>query len=603
MSITEIILIVIAVLVLLCLGISVFVVVRLRDLNPRSASELAAKIVGFDESLSRFDRLLRDEFGRGREETAALSKLLREEISTSIGTLSTSVTNSVSALAQTQEVLLGGFGDRLTEMKTEAATRAIAFREEVQTTFRNISDTISNAVANLSTSQAERLDAVTKQIAALTEGNERHQENVRTGMEARLIELKTEAGLNAKALREEVAASLKALGDALTKGVEQLTEMQKERLQHFSVAIDGLTKQTVEQHEALRVGVEARLDAVRADNTEKLEQMRLTVDEKLQSTLDQRLGASFKLVSEQLEQVFRSVGEMQTLAAGVGDLKKVLSNVKMRGAWGEVALGNLLEQIMTSEQFERNVEIKPGSGQRVEYAIKLPGGDKSEGPLWIPIDAKFPTEDYDRLVQASDQGDADAIEAASRSLELRIRGAAKDICAKYIHAPYSTDFAVLFLPTEGLFAEVIRRPGLVESLQTECRIIVTGPTTLMALLNSLRMGFRTLAIQKRSSEVWQLLAAVKTEFGKYGQLLDKVQKKLQEASNTIENVTVRRKAIDRKLRAVEVLPEMQAASILNLTNAAEISSEIVVPDDGDDVEAPAPGNEENGPIESRGQLE
>ena len=304
-------------------------------------------------------------------------------------------------------------------------------------------------------------------------------------------------------------------------------------------ALTGLSEKLAKAQEGLRATVEAGLEKLRIDNAEKLEQMRVTVDEKLQGTLEQRLGASFKLVSDQLEQVFRSVGEMQSLATGVGDLKKMLSNVKMRGAWGEVALGNLLDQVLTADHYERNVEVRPGSSQRVEYAIKLPGGGDDNTPLWLPIDAKFLNEDYERLVEASDRGDVVAVEAASKAVEMRIRASAKDICEKYVHPPHSTDFGVLFLPTEGLFAEVIRRPGLVDDLQRDCRIVVTGPTTLMALLNSLRMGFRTLAIQKRSSEVWQVLAAVKTEFGKYGEILDKVQQKLHEASSTIDKVSVR----------------------------------------------------------------
>jgi DNA recombination protein RmuC len=246
----------------------------------------------------------------------------------------------------------------------------------------------------------------------------------------------------------------------------------------------------------------------------------------------------------------------------------VLSSVKLRGVWGEVSLGSILEQVLAADQFERNVEIRPGSGQRVEFAIKLPGNDDESGPLWIPIDAKFPTEDYERLIDASERGDLAQVEAASKALESRIRAAARGICDKYVQPPHSTDFGVLFLPTEGLFAEVIRRPGLIDALQRDCRIVVTGPTTLMALLNSLRMGFRTLAIQKRSSDVWRVLAAVKTEFGKYGEVMDKVQKKLQEASNTIDDVATRRRAIDRKLRGVEVLPELVATGILDLASDA-----------------------------------
>jgi DNA recombination protein RmuC len=348
-----------------------------------------------------------------------------------------------------------------------------------------------------------------------------------------------ETAANAKALREEVHLTLRQMGDQLGAGVADL-----------------------------RHGVEGRLDVLRSENAEKLEQMRLTVDEKLQGTLEQRLGASFKVVNDSLTKVYESVGEMQALAAGVGDLKRILTNVKSRGTWGEVALGNILEEILSPDQFARNVEVRPRSNQRVEFAIRLPGD--GEAQLWLPIDAKYPTEDYDRLHEASERGDHDAAEAALRGIEARVRSAAKDICAKYVAPPHSTDFAVMFLPTEGLFAEVIRRPGLVDWLQRECRIMVAGPTTLISLLTSLRMGFRTMAIQQRSGEVWRVLSAVKTEFEKFGGVLDKVQKKLEEAQKVVEDAGVRRRAVDKKLRDVEVLPEVEAASILALAAPAHL---------------------------------
>ncbi len=330
---------------------------------------------------------------------------------------------------------------------------------------------------------------------------------------------------------------------------------------------EEVTGAVVRLGDSLQRTVEGRLEAMRIDNAEKLEAMRATVDEKLHHTLEERLGASFKLVSDQLEQVFKSVGEMQTLAAGVGDLKRVLTNVKVRGTWGEISLGGVLEQGLTAEQYDRNVEIRPGSNQRVEFAIRLPGAD-GDGPLWLPIDAKFPTEDYERLSDAAERADGAAVEAAGKAIEGRIRLAARDICAKYVAPPHSTDFALLYLPTEGLYAEIVRRPGLVDALQRDWRVVVAGPTTLLALLNSLRMGFRSLAIQKRSSEVWQVLRAVKTEFARYGEMLEKVQKKLNEASSTIETVATRRRQIDRRLAQIETLPEPEALVLLGLDGAA-----------------------------------
>jgi len=310
------------------------------------------------------------------------------------------------------------------------------------------------------------------------------------------------------------------------------------------------------------------LDALRSENAAKLEQMRQTVDEKLQGTLEQRLGASFKMVNDSLTKVHESVGEMQVLATGVGDLKRILSNVKSRGTWGEVALGNILEEILSPDQFARNVEVRPRSGLRVEFAIKLPGDGQT--PLWLPVDAKYPTEDYDRLVEATERGDIEAAEAALRGIETRVRSAAKDICAKYVAPPHSTDFAVMFLPTEGLFAEVVRRPGLVDMLQREFHVMVAGPTTLVSLLTSLRMGFRSLAIQQRSSEVWRVLSAVKTEFERFGGILNKIHKKLKEAQQVVEAAGVRRRAMDKKLRSVEILPEVEATALLELTESPAV---------------------------------
>ena len=281
--------------------------------------------------------------------------------------------------------------------------------------------------------------------------------------------------------------------------------------------------------------------------------MRVTVDEKLQGTLEKRLGESFKLVSDRLEQVHKGLGAMQQLASDVGGLQKVLSNVKMRGGWGEVQLGALLEQMLTTDQFARNVKTREESGERVEFAIKLPG-DENGAPVWLPIDAKFPTEDYQRLIAAQDRGDLLAIDEAMKSLETQLRRSAKEICQKYINPPRTTDFALMFLPTEGLYAEAIRRVGLMEQVQRDCRVVFAGPTTLAALLNSLQMGFRTLAIQKRSSEVWNLLSEVKTEFGKFGEALSAVKDKLDQAARHVDSVAVRSRAITKKLRDVEELP-------------------------------------------------
>jgi DNA recombination protein RmuC len=361
-----------------------------------------------------------------------------------------------------------------------------------------------------------------------------------------------------------VVNTLKGASDSISKNVAAMADAQQNQLTGFSAQLVKLTESNQQKLDGLKDTVEARLKALQDDNTKQLDQMRATVDEKLQGTLEKRLGESFRLVSERLEQVFRGLGEMQNLATGVGDLKKVLTNVKTRGTWGEVQLGAMLEQVLPPDQYAKNVATK-GEGERVEYAIKLPGrGDDKDEVVWLPIDAKFPVEDYQRLVDAQEKADPDAAEQAAKQLESRIKLCAKDICEKYIAAPRTTDFGILFLPTEGLFAEVIRRTGLPEFVQRECRVVIAGPTTLWSILNSLQMGFRTLAIQKRSSEVWNVLGAVKTEFGKFGSLLDGVKKKLDSASTTIEDAARKSRSIERRLRTVQELPASDSESVLQV---------------------------------------
>jgi len=330
---------------------------------------------------------------------------------------------------------------------------------------------------------------------------------------------------------------------------EEMARSREEGANAAKTQREELTKSL----EGVRSIVDLRLKQLQEDNSKQIDKMRATVDEKLQGTLEKRLGESFKLVSDRLEQVHQGLGAMQQLASDVGGLQKILTNVKARGGWGEVQLGALLEQVLTPDQFARNVKTREESGENVEFAIKLPG-DENGAPVWLPIDAKFPTEDYHRLTAAQEKGDVPAIDEAMKSLETQLKKCAKDICQKYINPPKTTDFALMFLPTEGLYAEAIRRIGLVEQVQRDCRVVFAGPTTLVALLNSLQMGFRTLAIQKRSSEVWNLLAGVKTEFGKFGEALSGVKEKLDQAARKMEDVDVRSRAITRKLRDVEELP-------------------------------------------------
>lgn len=326
--------------------------------------------------------------------------------------------------------------------------------------------------------------------------------------------------------------------------------------------LERLTKANEDKLAEMRTTLEAKLKELQIGNEAKLEQMRLTVDEKLHKTLETRLGESFKLVSERLEAVHKGLGDMQTLAADVGNLQKVLTNVKARGTWGEVQLENLLEQMLTADQYAKNVATKPGASERVEFAIRLPGRSGDDQPVWLPIDAKFPREDYERLLEAEDRADPVAAEAAAKQLEIRIRDEAKKIHEKYIAPPHTTDFGLLFLPIEGLYAEVLRRPGLTDRLQREYRVTVAGPTTLAALLNSLQMGFRTLAIEQRSSEVWQVLGAVKTEFGKFGELLARTKRQLDTVSSTLGDAESKTRTIERKLRNVEQLSDSQTRALL-----------------------------------------
>ena len=376
--------------------------------------------------------------------------------------------------------------------------------------------------------------------------------------------LRAESSTGAKQLREEVISALNVIAETITRTMGEIANLQKVPLEAMSSVIGKLSESNEKKLEAIRATLESKLESIQNDNAKQLDQMRQTVDEKLQGTLEKRLGESFRQVSERLEEVHKGLGEMQTLAIGVGDLKKVLTNVKTRGTWGEVQLGVMLEQILNPDQFAANVGTKEG-GERVEFAIRLPGqGTNNEQPVWLPIDAKFPIEDYQRLIEAQERSDAEGTEQAGRQLENRVKTCARDICDKYLNPPKTTDFGILFLPIEGLFAEVIRRTGLTEVIQREYRVVIAGPTTLWSILNSLQMGFRTLAIQERSSEVWNLLGAVKTEWTKYGAVLDAVQNKLHQATDTIEKAKVRSRAIGRKLNEVQEMPAGEAANMLSL---------------------------------------
>lgn len=397
---------------------------------------------------------------------------------------------------------------------------------------------------------------------------ERHERMLRE----ELARSREESNTASRRMREEMTGSITLLGDSLSKRMSDIAGLQKNQLELFAAQLKELTASNEGRLDKLRDGVDARLKLIQEDNARKLEQMRATVDEKLHDTLEKRLGESFKLVSERLELVQRGLGEMQTLANGVGDLKKVLTNVKTRGTFGEIQLGSLLEQILAPGQYESNVETRHGSGQRVEFALKLPGRDgTTEGMVWLPLDAKFPQEDYLRLVEAQENADPIAAAESRKQLDRSVREMAKSIRDKYLDPPHTTDFGVMFLPTEGLYAEVLCLPGLFEALQRDFKVMVAGPTTLAALLNSLQMGFRTLAIEKRSAEVWNLLGAVRTEFSKFGAILDKTRKKLVEAGNHIDLAATRTRVIERKLRDVQDIPHQGSEVLADAAEFDEIS--------------------------------
>ena len=350
--------------------------------------------------------------------------------------------------------------------------------------------------------------------------------------------------------------------DMLSARLDIFDQSQDIRIHRIVSTLDNKLTSNDEKTEQLRTTLASGIEKLQKENSEKLEQMRVTVDEKLHETLNKRLGESFSVVNERLEQVYKGLGEMQTLANGVGDLKRVLTNVKTRGIWGEIQLGNLISQIMTPEQYEENVQIVPGSPERVEFAIRLPGTDTNQ-PVYLPIDSKFPMEAYERLQNASEAGDAEALAIATQQLQAAIRNEAKRISKKYIAPPHSTDFAVMFLATEGLYAEAMRSRGLMEEIQREQRILIAGPSTLSALLNSLQVGFRTLAIEQRSADVWLLLGSVKAEFGRFAELLDQTQQRLRQAGETIEKAAARTRAINRRLREVDTLGTPQNNSLIS----------------------------------------
>lgn len=496
------------------------------ELNP-----VLDRLQSIKGDVERLDRVVREDGEQARTGADDRGRLLREEVTKS-----------------------------LTDSRTEMSTAISAIRTEIVTALNNASQELRESSSELSKVQKEKLDDVAVKLTGMTNTLETRLEANRTTIETRLGELRNESIESANKLREEMQQSLARIGEGLREGAKESSETLRLSLETMVGKIDRLSETN-----------SVALDKLRNENSEKLEQMRITVDEKLQGTLEKRLGESFQLVSERLEAVHKGLGEMQTLATGVGDLKKVLTNVKVRGTWGETQLSNLLQQVFSPEQYHVNHPTRPGSAERVEFAIRFPGQGAEDQEVLLPIDAKFPIADYERIVEAAERSDAGAVEAASRALEVRIKGAARDVRDKYINPPNTTDFAILFLPTEGLYSEITRRAGLFDQIQNEFRVVIMGPHNLNAYLNALQMGFRTLAVQRRSSEVWEILGKVKTEFNKYGDVLDKVQQKLQEASKSVDAVAVRHRAVSRSLRVVAEPAQIQSQTLLGSPLLTEVS--------------------------------
>jgi DNA recombination protein RmuC len=514
---------------------------------------------------------IRQEVDRLRSDSTEQARALRQEVGDNVRGFQGTVLQSFTSLGEQQTEQMRSFGEEVKNgfARTEQRTSEIAQRVadellKIAATGTSASDRLRIGVESKLDQFGERSANAARELRDEVAGGVKTlHESVTLTLDTRLQELTTTTSTQSQATRSDITTGLTRVTSAVSETLQQLGTQQKERLDSLSQIISSLSERQAHAQETLRQTVEGRLDAIRTENVTKLDEMRKTVDEKLQSTLEARLGESFRLVSQQLESVHKGLGEMQSLAAGVGDLKKVMTNVKARGVWGEIQLGNLLEQFLAPDQYIQNAQIREDSQERVEFAVRFPGRG-SEKELLLPIDAKFPQEDFGRIVAAAEASDASAVEAAASALETRITNYAKSIREKYIHSPTTTDFAILFLPTEGLYAEVLRRPGLSEHLQREHHVSLAGPTTLAAMLNAFQMGFRSLAIEKRSSEVWRILGAVRTEFEKHADVVGSLRKQLSTAVNTIDRLDTRTRVMNRKLRDVELLPEATAETMLEL---------------------------------------
>lgn len=509
--------------------------------------DLKTEMTRFHNDISKIDPLIRGEFSINRDEIQRSFKASRQELSTSLKDFSEQLTKTITDVSASQKSQLETFSTFLQSMtrnNEERLDKLIKSNEEKQTEFRlqfaQLYNESKDAISISLRSNEERTNLLIK----------RFEENSRSFNEILVSAFKDN--------RTELTTALKSFEGKFTDNIKDFKEQQRQKFNDLVLKQEQSKNDTETKLEKIRETVERRLTSLQDDNTRKLEEMRNTVDEKLQSTLEKRFNDSFTMISERLELVHKGLGEMQVLANSVGDIKKVMTNVKSRGILGEYQLANILEDLLTNEQYVKNVRTKANSGAIVEFAIKLPNNNHLEKILWLPIDSKFPKEDYELLVDAYDEGNIEKIDVLKKIFKNAIVRNAKEISEKYIDPPNTTEYGIMFLPFESLYAEVLRIPGLFEHIQKVYKVTITGPTTLSALLSSLQMGFRTLAIEKRSSEVWDLLGVVKTEFGKFGTVLEKTKKKLQEATNTIEMAGVRSRAIERQLKQVQELPESDA---------------------------------------------
>jgi DNA recombination protein RmuC len=521
------------IVLIILVAANLLVTILLRQ-NKSGMAELPYKVDTLNTNLSRLEGNLRDDFRTNREESAASARDNRSEMSSSLNSFKSEMTENLRLITEQNQKAL----EMIVRTLDEKIGSLIIKVDDNNKTNR---ETLVSSLKDFTLEQRGKFDELKGEQKELTAKTVEQLEKITAKVEEKLNAISQQSQSEAKQMREAVEKVIKDFQASFDKNVESFNSLQREKFGQLEEKQQKLVEST----------------------EKKLEEMRITVDEKLQKTLSERLGQSFELVGKQLESVQKGLGEMQTLAQDVGGLKRVLSNVKMRGGFGEVQLAMLLEQVLAPEQYEANVRTKKSSSDVVEFAIKLPGKDDITGQVWLPVDAKFPRDAYEQLQNAYENGDVLHVETAQKMLEATIKKMAKDISEKYIDPPATTDFAIMFLPFEGIYAEVVRKASLLEELQRSYKVIVTGPTTLAAILNSLQMGFRTLAIQKRSSEVWKILGAVKKEFENFGGMLEKAQKNIQTASNQIDEVMGKRtRAIQRKLKGVEVLGEAEAQLFL-----------------------------------------